>query len=165
MKPQPQLNDPLSSLMQGMSLLAAGLGGGGAAANLLGQAPGAAQGPTARVQTVLLQAQAAASAALLRGMQRGAQSWAEYAKAVNPAATAGVAGATAAERQPGGPDDMHALALSVDEARAQLRRLTEIAADEARLLEQQLRGLDEALRAVLEVPAAEHPRRRARGKV
>ena len=144
----PDLDDPLASLMRGFSFMAAALQpqAGGAGMPL----PMTMPGPSP-VHTVLLQAQAAAGAAVMRGLQRGAQSWADYGKTT----AAGAADA----------DETHRLARTVDEARAHLRRLAEIAADEARLLESQLRGLDEQLRAAYEEtdPAAQ-PRRRARAK-
>lgn len=108
--------------------------------------PGAAAGggaPTA-LDTVLMQAHWVSSASLLRAGQRAAQSWLQYTQEAPTGASA--------ERR-------------VDAARAHLRRLAEIAADEARAVEQQLRGLDEQARATVAPAAAEaQPVRRAHGK-
>ena len=146
----PKLDDPLASLMQGFAFMASALQPMAAASQ--GAAPAAPGTPgIPTVPAVLMQAQAAATAAVMRGLQRGAQSWAEYGQA----SAAGGADIDAAQQH----------LRSVDEARAHLRRLAEIAADEARLLETQLRGLDEQLRAAVEEPAPEAPRRRyARAK-
>ena len=151
----PDLDDPLASLMRGFAFMASALQPMAAspqdtAAAVPGAGPGGSR-PMPTVPAVLMQAQAAATAAVMRGLQRGAQSWADYGKA-----SAG-----------GGADiDVAQQHLrSVDEARAHLRRLAEIAADEARLLETQLRGLDEQLRATVEAPSPGAPRRRyARAK-
>ena len=90
--------------------------------------PGAANPGLTPLDALLVQAHWVSSAALARSGQRGSQSWLDYAKAV----------ATQPE-----------LPYRVDAARAHLRRLAEIAADEARQAEQQLRGLDEQLRALV----------------
>lgn len=98
------------------------------------------------------QAHLASAAAGMRCWSRWAQSWAEYRQAAMPAA---------APRA----DDGEALGRAVDEARAHLRRLGEIALDEARLLDTQMQALSEQLRTVVEDPAAPGaPRRRARAK-
>ena len=140
----PGLDDPIAALMRGFSLMT----------TAFQSQAGAFAGPaTTPVNAVLLQAQAVASATVLRGLQRGAQSWADYGQASAAA--------------PAGMDAAHALSHSVDLARAHLRRLTEIAADEARLLETQLRGLDEQLRAAVtesDPPDAGGPVRRAGAK-
>lgn len=147
----PDVNDPLTALMRGFSFMASALqppaGAAGMSPPMLGPSP---------VHTVLMQAQTAAGAAVMRGLQRGAQSWVDYGKALSlrPAGEAAT-------------DEAQQLASSVDEARAHLRRLTEIAADEARLLETQLRGLDEQLRTIMQDPAPVEPpahRRYARAK-
>lgn len=93
---------------------------------------------------LLIQAHLAGSAALLRSGQRAAQSWLEYT--------------TAAAASPD-------LSVRVDAARAHLRHLAEIAADEARLVEQQMRALDEQARGLI-APAesADAPVRRAQAK-
>ena len=140
----PGLDDPFSALMRGFSLMAS---------TFQPQASAFANAAAAPVNTVLQQAQAAASAAVMRGLQRGAQSWVDYGQAAAAA--------------PAGMGAAHALSFSVDQARAHLRRLTEIAADEARLLETQLRGLDEQLRAAVtdpDPPDAGAPTRRANAK-
>lgn len=96
--------------------------------------PGAANPGLTPLDALLAQAHWLSAAALARSGQRGSQSWLDYGKAV----------ATQPE-----------LAQRVDAARAHLRRLAEIAADEARQTELQLRGLDEQLRAlVVPVPVA-----------
>lgn len=93
---------------------------------------------------LLIQAHVASSAALLRSGQRAAQSWLEYTMAAAAATD---------------------LSLRVDAARAHLRRLAEIAADEARLVEQQMRALDERARGlVTPVGSEEAPVRRAKAK-
>ncbi len=175
--------DPLAALAV---WLQHGLGGLQQAFDTARPLPGAAADPgavpppwgpgtpaAAPLQTALLQAQAAATAALLRGLQRGAQSWADYGQATAAAAAPAAAPAVppAASSQP------HAdacaahttLSLQVDAARAHVRRLAEIAADEARLLAVQLHALDEQLRALLSEPvppdaSAAPPRRYARAK-
>ena len=91
--------------------------------------PGAANPGLTPLDALLVQAHWVSSAALARSGQRGSQSWLDYAKAV----------ATQPE-----------LPHRVDAARAHLRRLAEIAADEARQTEAQLRGLDEQLRGLVE---------------
>ncbi len=92
-----------------------------------------------------MQAHWVSSASLLRAGQRAAQSWLQYTQ--EAPADAG------AERR-------------VEAARAHLRRLAEIAADEARSVEQQLRGLDEQARATVAPAAAAdaQPVRRAHPK-
>ncbi len=153
----PDLDDPLASLMRGFYFIASALQPQAGAAGLPLSMPQSMPLPgPSPVNTVLLQAQAAAGAAVMRGMQRGAQSWADYGRALAPR-PAGVAAF----------DDAQQLARHVDEARAHLRRLAEIAADEARLLETQLRGLDEQLCATVAGPAPADPparRRYARAK-
>ena len=91
--------------------------------------PGAANPGLTPLDALLMQAHWVSSAALARSGQRGSQSWLDYGKVV----------ATQPE-----------LPRRVDAARAHLRRLAEIAADEARQAEAQLRGLDEQLRALVE---------------
>ena len=141
----PDLDDPLASLMRGFTFMSAALQPPAGAAGMPTPMPGPSP-----LHTALLQAQAAAGAAVMRGLQRGAQSWADYGKAM----ASQPAGAAAA-------DEAQQHARHVDEARAHLRRLSEIAHDEARLLETQLRGLDEQLRAtVADAAAAEAPARR-----
>lgn len=104
-----------------------------------------------QLAALLAQAQWLCTAALMRLVQRGAVAWAEV-------------GRTAAQPGAGEP----ASAQAVDAARLHLRRLREMALDEARALDSQLLALDEALRALAEVPPAaaepNPPRRRARAK-
>lgn len=109
--------------------------------------PGASAGPAGAptpLDALLMQAQWLGSASLLRSGQRAAQSWLQFTQAA--------------------PADAP-LAQRVDEARAHLRRLSEIAADEARTIEQQLRGLDEQARGLV-APAEPEPApvRRAQAK-
>lgn len=149
---EPNFDDPLTSMMRGWTALAGALGwpGTGAEAWLGGARALAAS--AAPVNGVLLQAQGAASAAMLRGAQRGAESWATYLTATQ-ALDSATEGAAPWRR--------------VDEARAHLRRLAEIAHDEARVLESQLRALDEQLRQATAPPASATdgpPRRYARAK-
>ena len=113
-------------------------------ANLAG---GMARGPTpgsSPLDALLMQAHVASSGALLRSGQRATQSWLTYTQEA----------AASSE-----------LSMRVDAARAHLRRLAEISADEARLIEQQLRSLDEQLRAlVAPVPGGTDPVRRGQTK-
>jgi hypothetical protein len=96
------------------------------------------------LDAVLMQAHWLSSASLVRAGQRAAQSWLQCTQEAP-------AGASAEQR--------------VEAARAHLRRLAEIAADEARGVEQQLRGLDEQVRATVAPQAAEaRPVRRAHPK-
>lgn len=91
-----------------------------------------------------MQAHWASSAALTRSGQRGAQSWLEYTQAV----------ATQPE-----------LAHRVDAARAHLRRLAEIAADEARQAQAQLLVLDAQASALVQpLQPSPEPQRRAQAK-
>ena len=109
--------------------------------------PGSANPGLTPLDALLAQAHWLSSAALARSAQRGSQSWLDYGKAV----------ATQPE-----------LPHRIDAARAHLRRLAEIAADEARQTETQLGGLDEQLRALIEPAAADaapaDPVRYARAK-
>jgi len=113
-------------------------------AALLKAWPGAAGGGTLTpVDGLLVQAHLASSASLVRAGQRGSESWLQYAR-------------TAADAP---------LAERVDAARAHLRRLGEIAADEARQLAHQLAALDEQARGLVDAAAADdEPVRRARAK-
>lgn len=109
-------------------------------ANLAG---GFTRGPAAGsspLDALLMQAHVASSGALLRSGQRATQSWLTY--------TQEAAASTETSMQ-------------VEAARGHLRRLAEISADEARLIEQQMRSLDEQLRAqVAPVPGGTDPVRR-----
>lgn len=95
--------------------------------------PGATGAPASPIDAVLMQAHWVSSASLLRAGQRAAQSWLQCTQEAP-------AGAGAEQR--------------VEAARAHLRRLAEIAADEARTVEQQLLGLGEQARATV-APAPE----------
>lgn len=105
-------------------------------------AAGAAAGAPTQLDTLLMQAHWVGSAALLRAGQRASQSWLQFTQEAP-------AGASAEQR--------------VDAARAHLRRLAEIAADEARAAEQQLRGIDEQARATVAPPPDEAPPKRRAG--
>ena len=108
-----------------------------------GLPPGQSAAPSP-LDPLLIEAHLAGSAALLRSGQRAARSWLEYTLAASATAE---------------------LAARVDAARAHLRRLGEIAADEARAVEQQMRAFDERARALVapaETDAA--PVRRAQAK-
>jgi hypothetical protein len=110
-------------------------------------AGGLTRGPTpgsSPLDAVLMQAHVASSGALLRSGQRATQSWLTYTQE----AAAG-----------------SELSVQVEAARGHLRRLAEISADEARQIEQQMRSLDEQLRAqVAPVPGGTDPVRRAQAK-
>jgi hypothetical protein len=99
---------------------------------MAGSLPGMAGGSgPAPLVALLVQAHVASSASLLRAGQRGSESWLQYLKE---------AGAEAP------------LEARVDAARGHLRRLAEIAADEARQVAHQLQGLDEQLRDLVADP-------------
>ena len=157
MQPNPETDfeDPLTAMMRAWSSMVAAVPPTGTAADKwLGSAQTLSRGPGAQINTVLMQAQAAASGAMMRGWQRGARSWAEYCRSAG-AGTPALASAVGAE----------ALARNVDDARAHVRRLAEIAADEARLLAAQLSSIDEQLRAVVpDADPADAARRFARAK-
>lgn len=116
--------------------------------------PGAI-GSTGAADAVLLQAHLAATGSLARAGQRGSESWLNY-------------GREAAAKDDAG--------IRLDAARAHLRRLAEIAAEEAQLLARQLQALDEQLCRAAEAAAApaaapaaaaggeDDPVRRARAK-
>ncbi len=87
--------------------------------------PGAKTGVPSPLDGVVMQAHLASSGALLRSGQRATQSWWDYNR--EAAAAADLAG-------------------RVEAARAHLRRLAEIAADEAKQLEQHMRAFDEQVR-------------------
>jgi len=107
--------------------------------------PGATGAAASPLDAVLAQAHWVSSASLLRAGQRAAQSWLQYTQEAP-------AGASAEQR--------------VEAARAHLRRLAEIAADEARGVEQQLRRVGEQARAAVapHAAAAAQPVRRAHPK-
>ena len=101
----------------------------------------------APLDALLMQAHWASSAALTRSGQRGAQSWLDYTQAV------------AAQPE---------LAQRVDAARAHLRRLAEIAADEARQTQAQMLAFDAQASALVQplqpLQPSPEPQRRARAK-
>ncbi|MFN0186919.1 MAG: hypothetical protein ACKVQR_24155, partial [Aquabacterium sp.] len=84
--------------------------------------PGAAALAPSPLDPVLTQAHMIGSMSLMRSGQRASQSWLDYTRAA----------ATAAD-----------LPARVDAARAHLRRLAEISADEARQVTSQMLALDE----------------------
>jgi hypothetical protein len=112
--------DPLADAVRSWSALLASAWPGAA---------GATGGAPAPLEALLMQAQWAGSASLLRSGQRAAQSWLQYTQAAPAEAT---------------------LEVRVDAARAHLRRLAEIAADEARGISQQLLALDEQACALID---------------
>lgn len=98
---------------------------------LAGAATGGAPAP---LTNLLMQAHLASSSALMRAGQRGSDSWMDYLKSTGTDAT---------------------LEQRVDAARAHLRRLAEISADESRQVQQALLALDEQVRAL--VPPVPQP--------
>jgi hypothetical protein len=140
--PDPAAANPLADAMRAWQALLASWPGMGTAA---GAATGAA--PAAPLEALLMQAQWLCSGSLLRSGQRAAQSWLQYTQAA--------------------PADAP-LAVRVDAARAHLRRLSEIAIDEARSVNQQLMALDDQacqLATAAAAPAeAAPPVRRAQAK-
>ncbi len=134
-------NDPLVDMMRSWVAMASAvmprpetLAPLAAAAGLSpGLSPGVSQGGG----SVLAQAHLVAAGASMRAWTRSAQSLAQYQQ---DSSAAGAAGAEQAGRQ-------------TDAARAHLRRLGEIAIEEAHALDTQLQGLGEQLRAAMEDPA------------
>ena len=134
-------NDPLSDLMRSW---AAATGGAGL--------PGAGNPQAQFITQAMTQAHGVAAAASMRVWTRGAQSLAQCQQESAAA---------------GGPEDAHQVARQADAARAHLRRLGEIALEEAQSLAATLQGLAEQLRASMETPATGAdlpPRRYARAK-
>ena len=129
-------NDPLGELMRSWAAAAGGAGLPGAG-NPCGQA--------------ITQAHLVAAAASMRLWTRGAQSLAQYQQESGAA---------------GGPADADQVARQADAARAHLRRLSEIALEEAHSLAATLQGLSEQLRASMETLTETDlpPRRYARAK-
>lgn len=130
-------NDPLSDMMRSWAA-AAGVAGLAGAGNPCSQ--------------TINQAHVAAAGTSVRVWTRGAQSLAQYQQ--ESAAAAGPAQADQVARQ-------------ADAARAHLRRLGEIALEEAHALDSTLQGLAEQLRAAMDMPATGAelaPRRYARAK-
>ena len=114
--------------------------------------PGAGHPRGQAITQSITQAHAVAAGASMRVWTRGAQSLAQYQQ--DSAAA-------------GGPADADQVARQADAARAHLRRLGEIALEEAHSLTTTLQGLAEQLRASMETPATGvdlPPRRYARAK-
>ncbi|NRF66881.1 hypothetical protein HLB44_07790 [Aquincola sp. S2] len=148
--PNPSPNDPLGELMRAWSGMAAAAMPGADALGAMAGAPGAAAPAGNPAVGALAQAHWLASGVWLRLGSRAAQSLAQYQHECGAAT------------HPGGAD---APARQADAARAHLRRLGEMALDEARALDAQLQGLAEELRASMDDPAAgPAPRRHARAK-
>ncbi|GEM_PF-5967921 len=138
----PLPNDPLGDLMRswaGMAMPSP------EALAPFAAAAGAAPGAGHSAGNVLAQAHWLASGVSMRVWTRAAQSLVQYQQESG-----------AAER----PADAAGPARQHDAARAHLRRLGEIALEEARSLDAQLQGLSEQLRASMEDPAAPKPHRR-----
>ena len=134
-------NDPLSDMMRSWAAAAGGAGLPGAG-NPCGQA----------ITQSMTQAHLVAAATSMRVWTRGAQSLAQYQQD---------SGAV------GGAADADQVARQADAARAHLRRLGEVALEEAHSLAATLQGLSEQLRASMETPATAAdlpPRRYARAK-
>jgi hypothetical protein len=141
--------DPLADTLRAWQALLAAWPGAGVAPGALsgiGGIGGVGATTAAPLEGLLMQAQWLCGASLVRSGQRAAQSWLQYTQAA-PADAAPEARA--------------------DAARAHLRRLAEIAVDEARSVGQQLMALDEQVcnLVVAAAPAAATPVvRRARPK-
>ena len=134
-------NDPLGDMMRSWAAAAGGAGLPGAG-NSCGQA----------ITQSMTQAHGVAAGASMRVWTRGAQSLAQYQQESVAA---------------GGPPDADQVARQADAARAHLRRLGEIALEEAQSLAATLQGLAEQLRASMATPATRTdlpPRRYARAK-
>ncbi len=147
-------NDPLSELWRTWSALAAAAMPQPDRVAPLAQAPGSTPGP---VNAVLARANVAGAAVLLKVWTRSAQSLADYQRETQR---------LNGESAPSAAAAASSLAAQVDHARAHLRRLSDIAFEESRALDDQLLALGEQLRALLEDPApsAPAPRRYARAK-
>ena len=133
-------NDPLGDMMRSWAAAAAGAGLPGAG-NPCGQA----------IPQSMTQAHVVSAGASMRVWTRGAQSLAQCQQESAAA---------------GGPADTDQVARQADAARAHLRRLGEIALEEAHALAATLQALSEQLRASMETPTetALPPRRYARAK-
>ena len=129
--------DPLGDMMRSWVAAAGGAG-----------LPGAGNACSQSIT----QAHVVAAGTSMRVWTRGAQSLAQYQQESAAA---------------GGPADADQVARQADAARAHLRRLGEIALEEAHALSITLQGLAEQLRASMETPATGAdlpPRRYARAK-
>ena len=138
-------NDPLGELMRTWAAAAGGAG-------LPGAGHPRGQAITQAITQSITQAHAVAAGASMRVWTRGAQSLAQYQQD---------SGAV------GGAADADQVARQADAARAHLRRLGEIALEEAHTLDAILQGLAEQLRSSMETPATGAdlpPRRYARAK-
>ena len=134
-------NDPLGDMMRSWAAAAGGAG-----------LPGAGNPGGQAIAQAITQAHVVAAGTSMRVWTRGAQSLAQYQQ--DSAAA-------------GGPADADQVARQADAARAHLRRLGEIALEEAHSLDATLQGLAEQLRASMETPATGTdlpPRRYARAK-
>ena len=134
-------NDPLGDWMRSWAAAAGGAG-----------LPGAGHPRGQVITQSITQAHAVAASASMRVCTRGAQSLAQYQQD---------SGAV------GGAADADQVARQADAARAHLRRLGEIALEEAHALTTTLQGLAEQLHASMETPATGAdlpPRRYARAK-
>ena len=134
-------NDPLGDMMRSWAAAAGGAG-----------LPGAGNPCDQAVTQSMTQAHTLAAAASMRVWTRGAQSLAQYQQESAAA---------------GGPEDADQFARQADAARAHLRRLGEIALEEAQSLAATLQGLAEQLRASMATPVTTTdlpPRRYARAK-
>lgn len=149
--------DPLGDMLRAWSgMVNAALPPPEALGQLLGGRGAQGCGPAGHVNQVLMQAHFVAAAALMRVWNRSAQSLAQV-RPVGPGAQT----ATAAQAA----DEGQALARLVDDARAHLRRMSEITLDESRRFEIQMQALGEELRTVVVDPIdSAAPRRYARTK-
>lgn len=134
-------NDPLSDMMRSWAAAVGGVG-----------LPGAGNAGGQVITQSVTQAHGVAAATSMRVWTRGAQSLAQYQQESAAA---------------GGAADADQLARQADAARAHLRRLGEIALEEAHSLAATLQNMAEQLRASMETPATGAdlpPRRYARAK-
>jgi len=147
----PLPNDPLGDMMRTWAGMASAAMPRPEARAPFAAAAGAAPGAAHPASNVLAQAHWLATGVSMRVWTRAAQSLVRYQQ------ESGTADAPAAAEGP---------ARQADAARAHLRRLGEIALEEARSLDAQLQSLGEQLRASMEDPAAAKPpqRRYARAK-
>lgn len=130
-------NDPLGDMLRSWAAAAGGTG-----------LPGAGQPYGQAITQAITQAHLVAAGTSMRVLARSAQSLALY-------------------QQESGAADADQVARQADAARAHLRRLGEIALEEAHSLAATLQGLAEQLRASMETPATGTdlpPRRYARAK-
>lgn len=136
-------NDPLVDMMRSWVAMASAVMPRPEALAPLAAAAGVSPGVSQGGGSVLAQAHLVAASASMRAWTRSAQSLAQYQQDSSAAGAASVAGAAGAEQA----------GRQTDAARAHLRRLGEIAIEEAHALDTQLQGLGEQLRAAMEDPA------------